>query len=165
MKGSIHSDGKSVKSVLGTMRGASEIAARECRRTLTRLGEEAVAYARDRAAEDSWIDRTGNLRSSVGYGVYDGKAQAAASGFPQVKGGTEGPAEGRKALEGVASGLADGARQSLVVVAGMDYASEVEAIEGKDVLAGPELFVRGKLPGYMERTRRRVERLVNGLLR
>lgn len=165
MKSPLHSDGKSVAAALGAMREAADIAAREARRTLTRLGEETVAYARDRAAADSWVDRTGNLRSSVGYGVYDGRAKAVDSGFPQVKDGAEGPAEGRKYLEGVAAGLAAGARQSLVVVAGMDYASDVEALDNKDVLAGPELMARRKLPGYMERTRRRVEELVNRLLK
>lgn len=135
MKSPLHSDRKSVAAALGAMREAAGIAAREARRTLSRLGEETVAYARDRSAEDSWVDRTGNLRSSVGYGVYDGRERVA------------------------------GARQSLVVVAGMDYASEVEALDNKDVLAGPELLARRKLPGYMERTRRRVEGLVNRLLK
>lgn len=165
MKSPLHSDRKSVAAALGAMREAAGIAAREARRTLTRLGEETVAYARDRTAEDSWVDRTGNLRSSVGYGVYDGRAKTADSGFPQVKDGAEGPAEGRKLLNEVAAGLAAGARQSLVVVAGMDYASDVEALDSKDVLAGPELLARRKLPGYMERTRRRVEGLVNRLLK
>lgn len=165
MKSSIRSDKKSVEAALSALGEAAGIAARETRRTLARLGEETVAYARGRSAEDSWVDRTGNLRSSVGYGVYDGKERAAGSGFPQVAGGADGPDAGRKYLESVASTLADGGRQSLVVVAGMDYAAAVEARDNKDVLAGPELLARRKLPGYMERTKARIERLVAVLTR
>ena len=36
-------------------------------RALSYLGEQCVRVARDRAPELSWIDQTGNLRSSIGY--------------------------------------------------------------------------------------------------
>ena len=43
----------------------------EILRTLKYLGEQCNTRIRDRSAEESWIDRTGNLRSSIGYAVFE----------------------------------------------------------------------------------------------
>ena len=43
----------------------------EVKRALLYLGEQSIIKVRDRSGEDSWFDQTGNLRSSVGYALYD----------------------------------------------------------------------------------------------
>lgn len=105
-----------------------------------KLGEECVARVRDREQVDSWIDRTGNLRSSIGYAVYDYGEKMIESAFPAVKGGTEGSAEGQKMVSELASEYSK--VYALVVVAGMNYADFVEAKENKDVLASTELWAK-----------------------
>ena len=125
-------------------------------RALSMLGEQVVAYARSRSAGESWIDRTGNLRSSVGYIVLRDGEIVAASDFGQVLQGGEGSDTGRRFAEEIARNIHSD--YALVVVAGMNYASYVEAIEGKDVLAGPELFARKKLPGMLRQLRNQIMR-------
>lgn len=125
-------------------------------RALSMLGEQVVAYARSRSAEKSWIDRMGNLRSSVGYIVLHDGEIVTASDFGQVLQGSEGSDTGRRFAEEIARNIRSD--YALVVVAGMNYASYVEAIEGKDVLAGPELFARKKLPGMLRQLRNQIMR-------
>ena len=125
-------------------------------RALAYLGEQTVAMARSRSANESWIDRTGNLRSSVGYIVLRDGEIVTASDFGQVLQGSEGSDTGRRFAEEIARNIHSD--YALVVVAGMNYASYVEAIEGKDVLAGPELFARKKLPGMLRQLRNQIMR-------
>ncbi len=109
---------------------------------LRTIGLETVKFVRDRTAEESWMDQTGNLRSSIGYGiVQDGKLVRGK--FEQVKDGVKGKAEGPSYLQQLASEIPTG--MALIIVAGMDYAAYVEAIENKDVLAKAELMVREEL--------------------
>lgn len=105
----------------------------EIRRSLAYLGEESVKKARDRSSEESWKDQTGNLRSSVGYAIYEYGKKTIESAFRQVKDGAEGVSEGRKMVEELAKQYSD--TYALVVVAAMNYADYVEALENKDVLA------------------------------
>jgi hypothetical protein len=114
---------------------------KETVKTLSYLGEECVNEARDRSAEDSWYDQSGNLRSSVGYAVAKDGQAVKLSDFKQVKNGSEGVAVGKQTVLELAE------RQSgfaLVVTAGMEYADEVEAMENKCVLASAELLARSK---------------------
>lgn len=86
---------------------------------LAEIGELAVADAR---RSGNYTDRTGNLRSSIGYVVANNGTVVARSSFDSVRGATEGPQTGLSLAESVASqssGLA------LVLVAGMDYAEYV----------------------------------------
>ena len=39
-------------------------------KALSKLGDESVVRIRNRSAKESWIDHTGNLRSSIGFAVY-----------------------------------------------------------------------------------------------
>lgn len=105
-------------------------------KSLQYCGEEIVN--RIRTGElSNWIDRTGNLRSSVGYIItVDGKI-VSNSTFPVVKDGQEGSATGKSYAEAVASLHPTGI--ALIVVAGMVYASYVEDMENKAVLAGAEV--------------------------
>lgn len=121
---------------------------------LSVLGEDCVNLARDRAPEYSWIDRTGNLRSSIGYVIAHNGKIVHYSEFKQVKQGSEGIKVGKDlATEIVKMIIGD---YVLVVVAGMNYAEYVEARDNKDVLATPELFARAELPKMMEKLKRQL---------
>lgn len=100
-------------------------------RRLMRAGEEAVNIARgaDKNGKD-WTDRTGNLRSSIGYVVVDNGKIVRAGGFQGQ--GPEGGGKGQSYAETLAAQMA-GEQSALIVVAGMHYASYV-ADKGYDVL-------------------------------
>lgn len=142
-----------------------KILADEIIRAFSYLGEQCNKRVRDRSGKESWYDQTGNLRSSIGYAIYDHGHKAIESAFEQVGEGTQGAAEGRKAIDELASKYAQ--TYALVVVAGMSYAEYVEAKENKDVLASTELWARTKIDGYMqkaiERAEKKIERLKNQL--
>lgn len=113
-----------------------------------KLGEEATARVRDRSAEESWIDHTSNLRSSIGYAVYDHGLKEMESTFATLGMGNEGSAEGRRIVKELASEYSK--VYALVVVAGMNYADFVEAKENKDVLASTELWARSVVDGKLK---------------
>ena len=92
--------------------------------TLSYVGIQCVNYAK---RNGSYTDRTGNLRSSVGYAViYDGKIQEE---------GHEGTAVGKAQSQQLTLDLAQefNVGMVLVVVAGMEYAAAVES-KGYDVI-------------------------------
>jgi hypothetical protein len=90
------------------------------------IGEQFIADARNNG---TYTDRTGNLRSSIGYIIYkDGKPFNDA--FPGNK--TDGVVHGRQ-IAGQAKVPQKGF--ALVVVAGMNYALYVEA-KNYDVITG-----------------------------
>ncbi len=102
--------------------------------SLSRIGEEVVTLAKLIPPERGFTDRTGNLRSSIGYVVCrDGRPINIA--FEAVKGGHVGVHTGQKLALEVGRKYAEG--YTLVVVAGMDYAVYVES-KGRDVLTSAE---------------------------
>lgn len=108
--------------------------------SLTRVGEEAVKLAKMIPPERGFKDRTGNLRSSIGYVVLvDGKPVNVA--FAAVKGGHAGVNEGQRLALQVGS-KTEG--YALVVVAGMNYAVHVES-KGRDVLTSAEKFAEKEI--------------------
>ena len=131
----------------------------EVTRSLSYLGEQCVKYARDRSPDDSWYDQTGNLRSSVGYAIYEMGKMKIESDFPIVRQGAEGAEEGRKMLDNLAKLYSD--TYALVVVAAMNYAEYVESRDSKDVLASAELMAQSKINEYLARTKNRVEQRVS----
>lgn len=137
------------------------IIAQEIKRALLRLGEESVAKIRDRGADESWNDQTGNLRSSIGYAIYNYGKVEIESAFGVVKQGVEGAQVGREVIRELASLYAD--TYALVILAGMDYASDVEAIESKDVLASTELWAKKVVSTYIEKAKERAEKKINNL--
>jgi len=146
---------------------ALSIVKHECVRTLSYLGEQCVKVARDRPMSESWTDRTGNLRSSIGYVVaYEGQT-AAASSFettpatrPLEKGES---ANGAKIGRAFAQELAEKHTEPcLVVVAGMEYAPYVEA-KGYDVLTSAELHAKSKIDEYLEKTKDRINKQLEQL--
>lgn len=130
----------------------------EIKRTLSYLGEKTIIKARDRSGEDSWFDQTGNLRSSIGYAIYEKGRKEIESAFKIVKKGAEGSDEGRKMIDDLAQNYAN--TYAMVVVAAMNYAEYVEAKDNKDVLASAELFARDKLNEYLKKALQRAEKKI-----
>lgn len=131
---------------------AFEILKDEISRCLVKLGEECIAKIRDRSGSESWYDRTGNLRSSIGYGVYDYGIKVLQSAFHSILHGSEGSEEGQKMLSQLGDEYSD--CFALVVVAGMDYADHVESLDNKDVLASTELWAKGVIGARLERAKK-----------
>lgn len=127
-------------------------------RALSYLGEKCIIEIRDRSGEDSWFDQTGNLRSSIGYAVYGEGRKIIESAFAVVKNGSQGASEGKKMIDELASKYAE--TFALVVVAGMEYADFVEAMENKDVLASAELKAKAEAQKYLDNAKARAERRI-----
>lgn len=108
------------------------------------MGEAAVKEAR---LHGSYIDRTGNLRSSIGYVILkDGSPIKHSAPRRYGKGGTDGQKKLQELLDRLAADYPTGI--TLIVCAGMEYASYVENIHGRDVLTGGRLLAQsliGKL--------------------
>ncbi len=138
------------------MQKAREIIFSSIETALAKLGEECVTKIRDRSANESWIDRTGNLRSSIGYAVYDHGKEFVKSAFDIVKNGSEGRSTGEQMINELANQYAN--VYALVVVAAMNYADYVESLENKDVLASTELWARSQID---ERIKRAVNFAIN----
>ena len=123
-------------------------------RALSKLGEQCVTKIRDRAGDKSWYDQTGNLRSSVGYVIAHNKNIIQYSTFNQVKQGSEGVKTGKDLAKELAKRYSN--NYVLIVVAGMNYAEFVEAMDNKDVLASTELWAREQVPLMLENLKDRL---------
>lgn len=128
---------------------------------LSFLGEQCVKKIRERSNEESWNDISGNLRTSIGYGVSDHGRKVVESAFKQVLQGTQGAQEGKALLEELTKQYAD--TYALIVVAGMNYADRVEAMESKDVLASTELWAKNKLDDFVKRIVKKIEQRIKRL--
>ena len=128
---------------------------------LNYLGLDCIRRIRDRNGSDSWYDQTGNLRSSIGYAIYSYGQKQIESTFTSVLGGTEGSQKGRKMVEDLAKQYSD--TYALVVVAAMEYADFVEAIESKDVLASTEIYAKSVAKRYLEKAVREAENEIQKL--
>ena len=134
------------------MMAAFTIIRNEVSNALAKLGEECIAKIRDRSGSESWYDQTGNLRSSIGYAVYDHGLRKVQSSFQTIIGGSEGSSEGKKMINNLASEYSK--VYALVVVAGMNYAEYVESLESKDVLASTELWAKDVIDARLERAKK-----------
>lgn len=94
---------------------------------LIRVGEQFVTNARNKA---DFTDRTGNLRSSIGYVIIKNGVQLKEN-FKQTAGGPDGIENAEKAIANAAAKYPSGL--VLIGVAGMDYAAAVES-RGFDVI-------------------------------
>lgn len=141
-----------------TLRGARRILARidaagkavddSVIEALAYAGEYAVAGIRS-GSMSNWIDRTGNLRSSVGYSIsYKGQI-VVQSGFEIVSEGANGQATGKQLSQDLAQRYSQ-YPFALIIVAGMNYAVYVEAIESKSVLAGGQLWIENNIGRIVE---------------
>lgn len=109
-------------------------------RRLAYIGEQVVNEGRTRA---NFKDRTGNLRSSIGYVIAEDGKIVGESSFEPVKGGEEGARKGRSFAESLAREHDKGL--VLIVVAGMNYARYV-ANRGYDVIDSAELLAHKLVP-------------------
>lgn len=123
---------------------------------LNYLGLLCIKRIRDRSGDESWYDQTGNLRSSIGYAIYSYGRKQIESAFDSVLGSSEGSEKGRKMVEDLASKYSD--TYALVVVAAMEYADYVEAIDSKDVLASTEIYAKSEVNRYLEKAIKEAEK-------
>lgn len=128
---------------------------------LAYMGEIALIKIRDRSSEESWIDHTGNLRSSIGYSIYEHGKTIVQSAFAVIKEGSMGQSEGRKMVDELASKYTN--TYALVVVAAMSYADYVEALKNKDVLASTESWARSKVDEQIRRAVDKATRKINSI--
>lgn len=112
--------------------------------TFLYVGESCIREARDNG---SYMDQTGNLRSSIGYVVVVDGQIVRKNVVNLVKNGTEGTKEAEAFLERLASEHSSGI--CLIVVAGMNYASYVEG-RGYNVLTSAELLAERLVPQLLE---------------
>lgn len=123
------------------------------------LGEKCVAEAR---SLNTYMDQSGNLRSSIGYVIVKNGAIIHSSNFEQVQpwsssddaalnGGEIGVKYAKKL------GLEHSSGYALVVVAGMSYASYVEAM-GKDVLSSAEHLAERELPKMLKQLKANIRK-------
>lgn len=138
-----------------------EIMKEEIVNSLTKLGEECIVKIRDRSQQESWIDHTGNLRSSIGYSVFNYGKKQIESAFNIVLSGNDGPQAGRRLIEECSKAYAN--CYALVVVAGMNYADRVEALENKDVLASTELWAKSQVDARIEQAKKIAINKINKL--
>lgn len=141
---------------------AFEILKNEIMMALSKLGEECVMKIRDRSKNESWIDQTGNLRSSIGYATYDYGVRQIESVFHVVLNGTKGASDGKKMIDQLGKEYSQ--VFALVVVAGMNYASYVESLESKDVLASAELWAKSVVNTRLERAKNKAIKEINELV-
>lgn len=145
----------------------SRIFNQEMKNMLAKMGDEVVADARNRPQGQSFYNHTGNLRASIGYGVFRDGKKIAKSDFALVSApegnGHYGQWLGRRELTKVAAQNPEkpanegdvafdmgGGGMQLVVVAGMPYAAYVEGLSKKDVLGTAKLHAYQKLRSYLQ---------------
>jgi len=128
---------------------------------LNYLGLLCIKRIRDRSGDESWYDQTGNLRSSIGYAIYSYGRKQIESTFDSVLGSSEGSQKGRKMVADLASKYSD--TYALVVVAAMEYADYVEAIDSKDVLASTEIYAKSEVKRYLEKAIKEAEKEIQKL--
>lgn len=133
----------------------------EITKAFSSLGEECVRIARDRSENESWYNRSGNLRSSIGNGVYAEGRKVMSSAFSQVLEGAEGSERGKRLIEELASEYSK--VYALAVVAAMPYADYVEAMDNKVVLASAELWARQQSAVYLEKAMKAAARRINSM--
>jgi hypothetical protein len=96
---------------------------------------------------NTYTDRTGNLRSSIGYVIYS-NGEKKKEQFTVVKGGDEGLKTGVEMANAAAQSWAT-AGIVAVIIAGMDYALAVES-KGYDVITGPSKNLNALLQGKLQ---------------
>ena len=113
-------------------------------RVLRYVGEKCINEAREYG---SYQDRTGNLRSSIGYIILKDGKPIEKGGFKITKSGGNGQKEGETFINKIISQYPKGF--VLVVVAGMKYASYVEA-RNYNVLTSAELLAEREVPKLLK---------------
>lgn len=112
---------------------------------LSYVGEQCVNEARDNGR---YINRTGNLRSSVGYVIAKNGFVVSGGGFTQVAQGSQGSGEGKRFIDELVDKQKKGIY--LIVVAGMKYSAYVEA-KSLNVLSSAELLAESLVPSILKK--------------
>lgn len=110
---------------------------REIVQRMAYAGETAVNYCRELR---TYQDRTGNLRSSIGYAIYKNGTYLTGR---QIAKTAEGGLKGKTKIAEIAAQYSQ-YDYTIILVAGMHYAAAVEA-RGLDVLAGGNIRLRNIL--------------------
>lgn len=97
----------------------------------------------------SWLDHTGNLRSSVGYAVIKRGDVVKMSDFGVILNGEEGSEKGKQLIFKLASEYSQ-YDYVLIIVAGEEYSVYVEAIESKAVLSEGLISIERNLPKLLK---------------
>ena len=142
------------------VRKVNAIFAEEIKAALVRLGEDSEAVARESHPND-FNDISGNLRSSIGYGVYENGRLVAMSAFRVVLNGSVGASKGASMAQSMASQFNES--YHLALLAAMDYAEKVEAVNNKDVIASAELYAMRNMENYLREAVQRAENGCNAL--
>lgn len=121
---------------------------------LSRLGEQAVEHAKSIPPEIGFKDVTTNLRSSIGYSVYFNGNRMNSTFSGTQKGSNTGSSFADEVSRSYPTGWV------LVVVAGMEYAIEVES-RGKDVLSSAENLVFLKMPTEIDKIKASMRKTSN----
>lgn len=133
---------------------------RECMlQALAELVKEADQRARSRGWDESFHDVTGNLRSSIGGAVYDNGRVFFMTEFSQVLNGSTGSAKGRQMAQSLASEY--GNAVAMTMVAAMDYAEIVEALDSRDVLESTRIWAEQEVRRRLEEARDRAVKDIN----
>lgn len=114
---------------------------------LAYIGNEVVNQAR---RSTGYTDRTGNLRSSVGYVLVSNGKVVSKSGFGQVLNGKDGSDKGDDFAQELARRFGYPKTVVLIVVAGMNYARYV-ANTGRDILDSAELLADKLVPTMLHK--------------
>lgn len=111
---------------------------------LERIGQECITEARNNG---NYIDQTGNLRSSIGYAIFNNGKIISSSSFESIKNGKEGQKQGRDLVKSLVSEFNQNI--VLIVVAGMNYAAYVET--KRNVISSSELLAKQQAKIILEK--------------
>jgi hypothetical protein len=120
---------------------------------LAYIGEKVVNHCREIPADIGFTDRTGALRSSIGYVVY-ANGHCVVTNFQGNN--AEGMSLGKSLADRIAARYATG--WALVVVAGMNYALAVES-RGRDVLTSGEHLAEYEVNRMVDQLTRKFAKL------
>lgn len=145
-------DRQSMRASLRAARQAAEQIYQHFVQIFSYVGEACIVEARTNGA---YRDITGNLRSSIGYIVLvDGKA-VVNSRQSVVKAGQEGASQAEQLLKRLSKEFPKGV--TLIVCAGMNYASYVENVHNKNVLASANIKAETLAPKLLGELVRQVQ--------
>lgn len=118
--------------------------------TIQRLNLIGFNFVKNARLQADFTDRTGNLRSSIGYIILRNGDQVSEN-FEKSKKGTD-KATGEATAKQLAKNIGDKytSGYALIVVAGMEYAAAVES-KGRDVLTGSSIEATKDLQKYFKK--------------
>lgn len=102
----------------------------------------------------SYTDRTSNLKSSIGGAVLKNGRPITYKGFD---GANEGETEGKTFLDSIISNFSKG--YTVIIVAGMEYATYVENYHGLNVLKKTELKFLSEKEQILNRLKKAIDKL------